>query len=272
MYRVVFTRHKINAETKDGVDFENTPTDFQDFLNNLFFQIREEYTSFDRSVASDEKRYELNKKQFKNILLMDIFCLLVTLMERRNTFLEEGHFIDKEKLSEFLKTNPDATTKLKYWLNNYYYSKWDKNPLPDKEIIEILDFLYKYIDKLIFSKKGNYLNWSSRSLFFNEEKLNELLDLNENLLIALNKYYLQKENIKKLKKFSEYYKFHIEVPRMFEKKTSKRLNSYHNKARRLRFYKVLNLLKIKKQMGEEVEDSEEDQDNFDELFKSTLVL
>ena len=59
---------------------------------------------------------------------------------------------------------------------------------------------------------------------------------------------------------------------MFEKKTSKRLNSYHNKARRLRFYKVLNLLKIKKQMGEEVEDSEEDQDNFDELFKSTLVL
>ncbi|WP_445454294.1 hypothetical protein [Flavobacterium sp. 25HG05S-40] len=194
MYRVVFTRHKIDADTKDGVNFENTPTDFQNFLNNLFFQIREEYASFDRYVASDKERYELNKKQFKNILLMDVFCLLVTLMERQNTFLQEGHFIYKEKLSEFLKTNPDATTKLKYWLSNYYYSKWDKNPLPDKEIIEILDFLYNYIDNLNFSKKGNHLNWSSMSLFFNEEKLNELLDLNESLLIALNKYYLQKES------------------------------------------------------------------------------
>ena len=202
MYRVVFTRHKIDADTKDRVNFENTPTDFQNFLNNLFFQIQEEYASFDRHVASDEERYELNKKQFKNILLMDVFCLLVTLMERRNTFLREGHFINKEKLSEFLKTNPDATTKFKYWLNNYYYSKWDKNPLPDKEIIEILDFLYNYIDKLTFSKRGNYLNWSSRSLFFKEEKLNELLDLNEKLLVALNKYYLQKESNDKYETYS----------------------------------------------------------------------
>lgn len=193
MYRVVFTRHKINANTTDGLEFENTPIDFQFFLNNLFLQIREEYASFDRNVASDEERYELNKKQFKNLLLMDIFCLLIKLMERKNTFLREGHFIDKDELTLFLKTSPDAITKLKYWLNNYYYSKWDKKPLPDKEIIGILDFLYDYIDSLVYSNGGNFLNLSSNSLFFNEEKLNELLDLNENLLVALNKYYLQKE-------------------------------------------------------------------------------
>lgn len=194
MYRVVFTRHKIDADAKDGVSFENTPQEFQSYLNDLFFQIREEYSSFDRDVASDRERYELNKKQFKNLLLMDVFCLLIKLMERKNTFLLEGHFKDKDGLTKFLKTNPDATTKLKYWLNSYNYSKGDKYPLPDKEIINILDFLYSYIDIFPYSKNGNYLNWSSKSLFFDEEKLNELLDLNENLLVALNKYYLQNES------------------------------------------------------------------------------
>ena len=194
MYRVVFTRHKIDADIKDGIEFENTPQEFQFFLNELFLQIRQEYDTFNRYVSSDEERYELNKKQFKNILLMDVFCLLIKLMEKHNTFLKEGYFKDKEELKEFLKTNPDAITKFKYWLNNYYYSKWDKHPLPDKEIINILDFLINYIDNLTFSKSGNYLNWSSKSLFFDEEKLNDLLDLNENLLVALNKYYLQKGN------------------------------------------------------------------------------
>ena len=193
MYRVVFTRHKIDADATDGLRFENIPLDFQSFLNDLFLQIREEYASFDRNVASDEERYELNKKQFKNLLLMDLFCLLIKLMERKNTFLREGHFVDNAKLKLFLKTSPDATTKLKYWLSNYYYSKWNKNPLPDKEIITILDFLYSYVDKLTFSKNGNFLNWSSKSLFFEEERLNELLDINEDLLVGLNKYYLQNE-------------------------------------------------------------------------------
>lgn len=191
LYKVVFTRHKIDANTTEGIDFDNTPRDFRKYLNSLFFQIREEYDLLNRNVASDEERYELNKKQFKNFLLMDIFCLLIKLIERHNTFLEEGHFI-VEKLDEFLETNPDAISKLKFWLNNYYYSKWDRYPLPNDEVIEILDFLYNYIDKLKFSNEGNYLNWSSKSLFFNEEELNRLLDLNENLLVALNKYYLQK--------------------------------------------------------------------------------
>lgn len=194
MYKVVFTRHKIDTDTIKGLKFENTPQEFQSFLNDLFLQIREEYDSFDRHVASDEERYELNKNQFKNILLMDIFCLLIKLMERENTFLLEGHFNNKIEMKKVLKNNPDSITKLKYWLSNYHYSKGDKHPLPAKEIITMLDFLYNYLDSLVFSKNGNYLNWSSKSLFFDEDKLDDLLNINENLLVALNKYYLQKES------------------------------------------------------------------------------
>jgi len=194
MYRVMFTRHKIDVKTNNDINFENTPKEFQSYLNDLFIQIRREYEALNRYTSSKEELYELNKKQFKNLLLMDAFCLLIKLMERKNTFLLEGHFIDIEKRNEFLKTNPDAITKLKYWLNNYYYSKGNRHPLPDEEVVQILDFLYSYIDSLVYSKNGNYLNWSSKSLFFDEDKLNELLDLNEDLLVELNKYYSQRDS------------------------------------------------------------------------------
>ncbi len=193
MYRVVFTRHHINANRTDGLSLENTPLDFQVYLKILYVKIQDEYDSFDRNWSKDSDLYELNKKQFKNILLMDIFCLLIKLMEKHNTFLHEGHFIDELEMKSLIEEEPKAIDMLKYWLDNYYYSKWDRNPLPDREVIKILDYLYEYIDGLTFSKEGNYLNWSSQSLFFEEEKLNELLDLNEELLIALNKYYLQNE-------------------------------------------------------------------------------
>lgn len=189
-YRVIFVRHKIDANS-NGVKFENTPDEFRSFLNTLFLDIQNEYDSFNRSVSSDEERFELNKKQFKNLILMDLFCLLVKLMERHNTFLEEGHFLDKNALDKFVKSQPNPEDEFRFWLNNYEYSKWNKKPLPDKEVLKILDYLNNYIDNLKFSPNGTRLDWSSKSLYFDEQELNILLDLNEGLLLALNKYYSQ---------------------------------------------------------------------------------
>ncbi|MBU2973276.1 hypothetical protein [Zobellia sp. B3R18] len=193
LYRVVFTRHRIDSDTTNGLNFENTPRDFRNFLNELFLKIRHEDKSLNRNVSSKKERFELNKMQFKNILLMDIFCLLIKLMERQNIFLEEGHFDDEEELNNFLKTNPDAISQLKFWLNNYNFSKGNLHPLPNEEVISILNFLYEYIDEIEYSNADSYFSWSSKSLFFDEDKLDKLLDLNENLLVALNKYYLQEK-------------------------------------------------------------------------------
>jgi hypothetical protein len=191
-YRVIFTRHKINADT-NGIDFNETPEDFRIFLNNLYLLIRSEYDGFNRNVESDEQRYELNKSQFKNFILMDIFCLLIKLMERNNMYLREGHFEDEKSLKMYLKQKPDAYSQFKFWLNNYYYSKGVKHPLPNEEALQILEFLFNYIDDLKYSKDFNYLDWRSKSLYFEEVNLGTLLDSNQRLLNALPKYYLKSE-------------------------------------------------------------------------------
>jgi hypothetical protein len=116
-------------------------------------------------------------------------------MEKKNMYLQEGHFIDKSEVKEILSSNQSAETKLKYWLKNYYYSKGVKEPLPSKEVIDILDFLYDYLDNLEYSPDAFvYMDWSRKAIYFDEDKLFELLDLNENLLAALPKYYLATED------------------------------------------------------------------------------
>lgn len=91
LHRVTFTRYMIKADEKE-VDFHNTPMDFRFFLNELFLKIRKESSDFNRSVNNEFERFELQKNLYKNYLLMDVFCLLVSLMELKNTYLSEGHF------------------------------------------------------------------------------------------------------------------------------------------------------------------------------------
>lgn len=175
LYHIVFTRHKIDATTIT-VNFSETPNDFRYYLNNLYLNIRKEYDDLNRHVSSDSDRYELNKLQYKNFILMDIFCLLIKLMERKNMYLEEGHFNDRKEANSTIKSDIDSYSKLKYWLNNYYYSKGVKQPLPNNEVIQLIDYLFAYIDSLKFLKNENYLKWDSMTLLFDEEKLNEILD------------------------------------------------------------------------------------------------
>jgi len=210
MYRVIFTRHKINVHLTDGKEdrliFENTPQDFQSFLDYLYSKIRNEYDSFNRYVNNEKERYLLNIKQFKNQLLMDLFCLLIRLLEFDNNYLYEGHFKDRVELENLIKNNATAEELFRYWLENYEYSKGEKEPLPDKEVLAILDFLYNYLDNLKYSSNGNYLNWSSKSIFFHEDDLNKLLDLNEALLLEMNKYYF-KDNIEDFTSLSSIQQF-----------------------------------------------------------------
>lgn len=189
LFRVTFTRHKIDA-TEDELFFHNAPNDFRSFLNDLYLNIRSEYKAINRKVSSEEERFEMSKELMKNLILMDLFCLLVSLMEQQNTYQEEGHFTIKDaKLIRKQTENLKAVEKFKFWLSNYYYSKYDKKPLPDEEVISILEFLYNYLDKQKWNDELRKFDWKSQSLYFNEKDIETFLNLNQKLILTLPKYY-----------------------------------------------------------------------------------
>ncbi|TSE05869.1 AAA family ATPase [Aquimarina algiphila] len=201
-FRVNFTNHKIrtiiNSTTVSNIfeiEFNNTPENFRPFLNELYNLIKKEYQDFDRYVNSEEDRYELNKRQMKNLILEGAFCLLINLMEVNNTYLEEGFFKNDNKLNVLSETSDlDAYQKLQYWLKNYYYSKGTGKNLPDQEILNLLSFLFNYIDGPELSMDLSVIGWDTKSLYFQEGSLNRLLRLNQDLLNALPKYYRQEKD------------------------------------------------------------------------------
>ncbi|UII78588.1 ATP-binding protein [Flagellimonas sp. CMM7] len=191
-YRIAITRYRINAD-EEGVNFHNTPRDFQHYLNLLYLKIRKEYDKTERNLSSEKSSHETHKALMKNHVLMDFFCLLVRLMEQSNTFLGEGHFEGlKSELEEEIIKDYSALKMFKYWLNNNYYSRYGpKYKLPSKEVNELLDFLYEHIDSSKYNPEKTNLDWSQKSLIFPSKKLDQLIILNEKLLGALPRYYLK---------------------------------------------------------------------------------
>lgn len=193
-YRVTFTRYEIDADGYE-VKFDNTPLDFRPFLNELYKKIRREASEINKSNRSNEDViFKMQKDLFKNYILMDVFCLLVKLMEQKNTYLSEGHFVKNSfgPPTKNIQESP-AINSLEFWLNNYFYrGSHTKTPLPDKEVLELLHYLYNYIDGIEYNNKSHnpLISWDLQSLFFEEKDLNKVISLNRNLLTALPKYYL----------------------------------------------------------------------------------
>ena len=191
LHRVTFTRYMIKAVEQE-VDFDNTPMDFRYLLNELFLKIRQESKNFSRGVNNDIERFELQKNLYKNYLLMDVFCLLVSLMELKNTYLSEGHLklISYGEQKNLIK-KLNAFELLKFWLNNYNYSKGKLEPLPNNEVINLLDFVYEYLDKIKCDKFGRseLFDWSGKNLYFDSENLDKLFLLDKALINKLPTYY-----------------------------------------------------------------------------------
>ena len=75
----------------------------------------------------------------------------------------------------------------------------------------------------------------------------KMIDMVDDLVMdedleRLNKFYQKKIIKTKRTKLTEYYKFHIEIPRTFMAPTYKVLTKYHNGKRRIRYFEVIYFL------------------------------
>lgn len=59
----------------------------------------------------------------------------------------------------------------------------------------------------------------------------------------MTEYFSTHSAYKKLEFLTEYYKYHNEIPRMFIKHISDTMNRYHDKKRRIDYYRIKKLLK-----------------------------
>lgn len=197
LHRVTFTRYRIDANS-DDISFHNTPLEFQPFLKMLFLRIRKEADIIRNSKRdTPEDQFNLQKNLLKNYILMDVFCILIKLMEIENTYLQEGHFnsVSFKDFDRIFKEK-SAFELIQFWLEDYSFSKGNKKNLPDEETLKLLNYLFSFVDQIEYNEKlrgSNYFNWDVKSIFLSNEELDELYKIEQKFISSLSKYYLGKD-------------------------------------------------------------------------------
>jgi len=184
--KLTFTRYIIEVDHElDKIKFHDTPYAFRDFIQFIYSKIRQEANELENK--KDEK---FQKNLFKNYFLMDLLCLLIHQMEKQNKFLEEG-FVDIN-IKDFKKeiNNKSAKDSLIYFLENHYYKYRNSEKftlLPVAETEKLINNINNYIDEADIKLK--HFNWKERSIYLQQDKAIELLELQNAFLNKVNSYY-----------------------------------------------------------------------------------
>jgi ABC-type oligopeptide transport system ATPase subunit len=181
--KITFTRYKIDV-SDNKINFHNTPTEFNSILQLIYEKIRQE-----ADLINKKRSAGFQKHLLVNYVLMDIFCLLITQLEKENRYLNEGK-IDIS-LKEFnLSYGPEEA----FWefLKSHYY-------MIDDHKIKLLPF---ESTKLIFQKIKEYilktekLDWSGKSIYLDKDKTKIILFEQNLFLDEVNNYYITAKNKK----------------------------------------------------------------------------
>jgi hypothetical protein len=119
---------------------------------------------------------------------------------------------------------------------------------------------------LKYSNSYDHLLTKEIEEFVENKHKRTVISFKDNVLIEEEEEYMTEvfeptRTKKKVEFLTEYYKFHNEIPRIFIKEVSDVMNRYHDKKRRIDYYRIKKLLK--EQNGEEnfSEDDEEDEES-----------
>lgn len=98
-----------------------------------------------------------------------------------------------------------------------------------------------------FASSQNYYFTKDINSFISNQPTPNVILFQENLTLNdpqenLKRFYQHKEIPNRLEVLTEYYKFHIEVPRMFMLPVSETINKYHDKKRRINYIKVTKMI------------------------------
>ena len=110
---------------------------------------------------------------------------------------------------------------------------------------------FKMLNRALFLKYSNsydHLQLKEIDEFVKPRRKVHIIKFKDNVLFEqdeeyMTEYFSQNQIIDKTQFLTEYYKYHNEIPRFFMKTVSDTMNLYHDKKRRIDYYRIKKLLK-----------------------------
>lgn len=192
--RISFIRHKIDINTTiDEIEFDNTPRELRYSLQPLYNKIRKESKEINENRPKGYSLVNLQKSLFKNYIIMDVICLFISQMEKKNQYLEEGFL--EVSTSEFLNLikNLDSKNAFYKFLDLHYYKigREKSKILPIVETKNMINYLFDVIDSLETKNESDTRNfdWGKKSIYLDISQTRKLLEYHTTFLNEVDKYY-----------------------------------------------------------------------------------
>ena len=189
--KFTFVRHKIDVDN-DIIQFHNTPLHFQSYLQKLYKLILEEAKNINSYRPEGFSLVELQKKLFKNYIIMDMFCLLLKQMEKSNKFLEEGNLsIEYKDIDIELEGLSSIDALFKFLDAHSFNTSNNDKLLPIDETKEFINYLFNIIDNLEAKDDNDtrFFNWNTKSIYVDISVCRNIIEKHRDFLIIINQYY-----------------------------------------------------------------------------------
>jgi len=177
---------------KGQFDFHNTPYEVRHIFEEILKKSRLENKLLKRNGIQTQK------KLMKEYLLLGLMSTMVNVMEKQNTFLDEGRL---ESNWKEMIINLDSVDTFYYFLDTHHYvlAKTNKSkkipdsisPIPSAETKSLLSKLYSVIDGLEAKNEYDtrYFDWNDKCIYPKKEDVDELYRLDVLYLDRMRSYF-----------------------------------------------------------------------------------
>lgn len=178
---LIFKEKKIRKNRNKEIDFQNTPYQFREIIENILRKIDGgiETVYYHLKSIGNLDKIVFMQDIFKNVVLKTILSVIIYMLEERNTYLEEGILENEESLDI---ENFDAKSLFLFFIRNAYIKRKNYKIFKDSLFEDFLNNIFNVIDSVSNKSDISDFPYNSVTIKIKVENIKNLIGLHREIV------------------------------------------------------------------------------------------
>ena len=185
---LIFKEKKIRKNQNEKIDFQNTPYQFREIIENILRKIDDDIEIVYNHLKSIGNLNKIVFMQdiFKNVVLKTILSVIIDMLEERNTYLEEGILENEESLNI---EKSDAKSLFLFFIRNAYIERMRNYKIFNDSLFEKFLNNIEYIIESVSNESDiSDFSYNSLTIKIKVENIKNLIELHREIVKNFMRY------------------------------------------------------------------------------------
>lgn len=185
---LIFKEKKIRKNQNEKIDFQNTPYQFREIIENILRKIDDDIEIVYNHLKSIGNLNKIVFMQdiFKNVVLKTILSVIIDMLEERNTYLEEGILENEESLNI---EKSDAKSLFLFFIRNAYIERMRNYKIFNDSLFEKFLNNIEYIIESVSNESDiSDFPYNSITIKIKVENIKNLIELHREIVKNFMRY------------------------------------------------------------------------------------